>query len=518
MLTATAAFRNAAIAANRRPIQKVEVAWEREIDPGIGFFTLDVSTLDGTDVLKADDSDIADINLYLRTDESSRVLSLEIERLIDQPVFSASTAVCDVVLDNSDDRYTPGAGSSIEDFILVNRPFYISMGFNYGTAEYLFKFVGVNRELPRLDKKNKTATFQVYDLGSTVWSTPIEKTEIFINESVSDIIAALFESAGLLPDQIDVDPSEQKIDFAHFEVGTLLGEAISKLAQVDLGMAFFNENGIATYRTRDWFQRTSIGSSTFGITDSIVLAESAMDTAHIVNSVEIKATPRTLQDYQPVYILGSAIEIAPGETVDFFTEYKDPVVNVITPAGGAVDTSYFYANTSPTNDGIEYTSNVEVLAIDNFAMASKISFRNNGARYAYVTDMQVYGQPARALDESITIKEVDQDSIDDNGEYVLQIENNFIQSASRAKNMALVLLQDLKNPGNYRELTVIAQPQLQLGDKITRDGSFYNVIKIRERLTPTEGMVQDLVLINRTLTTYFRLDISRLDGADTLAF
>lgn len=517
MIGSTAQFRDAAAAALRSPTQRTEVAWTKEIDPSITFFTLDTSKLDGLDVLAGEGEDIANVNRFEYFDETERIISIEIQSKFNEPVASFGRAVADIVLDNYDGRYNPEGDSEIAAFVKVNRPFKLSLGFNFsGSTELLQKFIGFNRLAPKINRLEKTVTIQALDLASDVWDTPVSGTVIFIDETVSNIIKQLLMDAGWLEDQIDLDPSENKIAFCYFERSMLLGDAIGKLTEADLGIFYVDEKGIARYRSRDWFTR-SAPVSAFEITDDMVITESDDDATNIINQVEVIARPRSLRSSQKVYELGTPVEIAPGESVEFFIEYPDPVIDVIQPVGAASDTSSFYANTSPSNAGIDYTANVSISDWDDFAIKSKVTMTNSGDRYAYVTELLVWARPAKQPDDAIQVLDVDEDSIEEYGKYAIKIENDYIQSALRARNMAAILLADRKLPSAYRKMEIIGQPQLQMGDTVIRSGITYNIVELEDKLTTDDGLMQNLTLVSRDVQTYFRLDISNLDGNDTLA-
>ncbi|NCU40950.1 hypothetical protein EOL73_04320, partial [Candidatus Saccharibacteria bacterium] len=79
---------------------EIAVAFDKVYDTNITFFTLDVSQLDGTDILgSSDDNPIQEWDKYEYTNYRDRVISLEWERSIDFP-YSVQSAIADVTLNN----------------------------------------------------------------------------------------------------------------------------------------------------------------------------------------------------------------------------------------------------------------------------------------------------------------------------------------------------------------------------------------------------------------------------------
>lgn len=491
------------------------MAWEREIDPAITFFTIGVSTIGGVDIIKGADGDLSDIYTYVYTDESENVLSVEVERYFDEPIASFGRAVLDVVLDNNSGRYSPNSDSPISEYIKVNRPFISRMGFNYGQEELVPKFIGVNRAFPTVSKQDRAVTFQALDLADTIWNTPIEQSQLYLDTSVDQIIYSLLSTFGIPDDQIELDASELIIPAAYFEKGDSMGTAIAKLCMASQSVFYVDEDGTFRYRSRDWYAREQTDVVQV-ITDDIVIEEKDIDNNTITNIVEINSKPLALMPLQFLWQLPSTIEIGAGDTIEYFINYDDPVVDPVQPVANG-DLSFLYANTDAGDNGLDISTDIEVLSWENFAKTSKITMRNNGIYYAYITDMQIFGQPVKVTQE-IYVRQTDNDSIDEYGEHKLEpIDNDFIQSSVAARSFAQILLTDWSTPAAYKEMLVLGNPRFQLGDLVERDGETYNIIGILDRFTGNDGLVQRLKMVHREVATYFRIGISTIEGPDVIA-
>lgn len=494
----------------RRPLGAVSVAWEREVSEGV-FFTIGTSTIGGDDIIKSSGSDMADIFLYNYTDETNYLISLELEQYFNEPLASYGRAICDIVLSNVSGRFDPDG--VLAGYIKTARPIKASIGFNSDVTKTVQKFIGELQEYPEIKTKDKTITLRALDYAQTIWNYPVEDTEMYTDKRSDELIQLLLESAGVPDDQMSLEPGVNIIPFAFFETGQTIGDIIAKICEAEMGRFYLNEEGIFVFENREHWGRVS--PTPFLIDDSFVIDESDISKDDIINSVEIKGYPRAVQDNQIVWQLDGSREIKSGETLELWTNYDDPMYSVDTPSGGGA-TSTFTANATSDGTGVDLTASIVVSDIDNFAKSSKITFTNNASVTAFLTELKIWGEPAKITSE-IYRKETDATSISEFSEKVLKIDNDYIQTNDFARAMAKIILEDRKSRSSYKKLTIRGLPQLQLGDLVSRNDETYNISRIKTKLSGNSGLLQEITLIKKTIETYFTIGVSTINGMDKIA-
>lgn len=517
MQTVSASFTTASQAALRKPIAKAEISWTKQIDPAIDFFTIGVSLIGGADVIKGDVNDISHNEDYVFENESIYVESIEIESKLEEPVMSVARTMADVVLDNNTDRFTPDGGSSIDDYIRTQRIIRLSLGFDYGSQEFVQKFIGVNVDYPTLDITNKRVSIHALDWAFLLWDKEVQRTAMFVNQTTDIILRDLLVAVGVPPDKLRLNQGINVIPFAYFYKGQNLGNIIKKLCEAELGIFYVDEEGNFIFLSRDAWTRSPYNTSVFTIPQASIVSQRNPNTDMIINAVEVRGKPRQLGQNQLLWSLLQPIEIAAGDTYRFFIDYTDPVYDIDIPTPLGV-TSKFKAGFANDITDFSATEYCEVTSFTKFATSSLIGITNNNASNSiWVTQLDIFGQPARVVGGVFGTAE-DDDSIDEFGRHLIQIENDFIQSDDFANTTAQLLVSDRSDISNYKELVIRGIPQLQLGDRVTlsTDGEEYHILRSRLKLTGDDGLVQELTLVSRVINSYFRVGISTIGGDDLI--
>jgi hypothetical protein len=80
-----------------------------------------------------------------------------------------------------------------------------------------------------------------------------------------------------------------------------------------------------------------------------------------------------------------------------------------------------------------------------------------------------------------------------------------------------MLLDDFSTPENIQRITIRAVPELQLGDLISWQGRYWRVYDIKSTLDASSGYIQEILIMQRTIASYFRIGISTIGGTDKIA-
>lgn len=511
----------------RKIASSIQVAWKKDLRPGASRFTIGVSLIAGGDFIPGVDGSAVLWNKYQYQDESSRLIDMAYERGLNLPEGGLTKALADFTLDNTASYYTPGyAGGSSAIFTAVNqpgRPINLAAGFNYnGIDNTVPQFVGLTSRPPLVDTRSRTAQFQAEDFMGYIQNAYVDKTAMFTTDSTDAILQRALQDLGYTTAQYDLDPGINIVNFGLFETGQKWGDYVDQLVKAENGHLYQDESGVIKFDNRQHWSQFPYFNVQRVIATSQVINAVLPNADHIINVVEVKASPRILESSQRIWELsvgGGSVLLPVGDT-EVWASYDDPIFSVTTPVpnGTVGQTSYYAANlyAVPLPTGGNRTFGVSIKSITNFAQSSKIVFTNNLTYEVYLTVLDIWGRPARKTGD-IYYKEKVDSSITAYGERPLIIENDYIQNSDWAKSLAGIILADFARPENLQELTIRAIPELQLGDLISWQGRYWRVYDIKTQLSADSGFIQELKLLQRTIRTYFRIGVSLIGGPDVIA-
>ena len=482
----------------------------------VDFFTIGVSTIGGTDIIKGDGDVIQEWDKYQYDDYSYRVMSIEVTRQ-EEAVNSVALAMADITLENHDNYFSPDAGSAIADYILPYRPAKLYLGFG---NENVPVFTGLTEKMPTVDEKRKTASFHLIDFMYSLFNRPLDRTIILETARTDEALEVLMDVAGILPTQYDFDIGFNIINFVYFEKGTKFGNAVRELMEAEMGRFYMDEAGVIRFKNRQNYSSTPV----WYFDKSNVLDIKTKTQDDIINVVEIKADVREVQALQKYWELQQAVLIPAGGSVDIWADFDDPVTDVDDPVQVAsATTSSFTASTSSDIENGNIVSTGISVVTTQFAKSFLMTFSNSNGYDAYVNVLELWATPARIV-KQIYLREQDDVSVADYDERVLTIENNFINNEGDAYSKAHIILDDWAQYGGISELTVKGNPALQIGDAVgcTIEGyaGTFVISKIINKFLFTGNgvqFIQILTLKKRTFQSYFTIGISTIGGTDVIA-
>lgn len=498
----------------------LRMSFLKQFDDDITFFVLDSSILNGDDILApSDDNPIQEWDFYRYQNLDDRVVDMEWSREIDFP-YSVASAIADYTVNNYDNYFTPGSGSPIDGYIIPKRPLRLFWGFRGHTN--LQQFVGVTQSSPVLDSRSKTARFHALDWLAEMFSMPLTETVAMAGVTTDVVLDALFQQFGLSPSQYVLAKGRNKIPFLFFERGKNAGNAFRELMQAEGGALWIDEQGIIRFEQR----LLPIESVAMEFNDSNVEDISLSGDSEIINTVRIRTDIRAVQEFQPVYAstdpetgqtLIEPIRVPANGTKFHTAELTDPLLSVSTPTiGQKTDDSWFIVTDlsgNPVNSDVSIS--LDTLNNNNYVML----FENDNAFDVLVTQVEVWGEPAKIVDE-IRYEAYDEDSVLAYGEQALEIDNNMFGSESNCESFALTILESYKSFNGVIELSVKGDPSLQLGDIISVDtreiSGQFKVVKITNTLRDNRATT---ILKARRYEPFdwFTLDEDVLNGDAILA-
>lgn len=519
------AFSVEEVNSTRQIAHALGVAWKKDYRPGITFFTIGVSRIGGIDTIPGPAGVNSRFGQYLFEDDSAYVTGYAYERSLSVPTGGMTKALAEVDLDNTSGRYTPrqmgGTSAIFTANGLPRRPVTISAGFNVSGAPYAIpQFAGITDRPAVLDMRRKSARLQAEDFIGFIQNTIVDKSAMFTYQLSGQVIEDSLSTLGFSTAQYDVDPGVNIIKFGLFETGVTWGNYMQKITEAEGGHLYQDEEGKIRFEDRHHWTNFPHFNVQRVISTGMVLEQKTPDYDHIINVVEVTGTPRELGQTQLIwqssaYAGAGVITINPGEQVEVWANYNDPVWNVDTPVLGG-ETSFFLVNAEPDGSGASIVGSVLLKSITTFAQSSKLVFESTSTKIRYITNIDIWGRPARKTGD-VYYKGKMGSSITAFEERTLKITNDYIQDGSWAQSLAEMILADYSRPENLQTITIRAIPELQLGDLVSWQGRYWRIWDIKSTINPSVGFIQELSLLQRTIKTYFRIGVSSIGGSDLIA-
>lgn len=501
-----------------RPLSwRADISFDKTSDPGITWFTLDESALNGGDILGISGDELSlPWNYFEYADYTERLIYMSIERSLEFP-YSVVSAIADFQLNNYDKYFTPNSSSPISTYILPKRPVRLLQGFG---NTVLPQFVGLTEGMPEISRTDGTATFTAMDFLTWIYDMPIRNTIAMQNVRTDEVLANIFQQFGLSPGQYDLARARNKIPFLFFERDQVkAGDIIRPLMQAEMGMLWLDEQGIIRFRPR--LEQPSEPVYYFD-QDSIIECDTSEDD-EIINHVIINADVREVQEYQTIYSKSSAdtaLHVVPaGGTYVFSAQLTDPCLTIEDPTPGENSSVSWFTASLP--DGSLVGTGVTVTTTELKTNTFEITFSNANGLSVNISQLSLWGQPARQISQEPTTYEAyDDESVSKYGEHPYSIDNNFIQTVSQANSLARTILDEYPGYNDIISIEVKGNPALQLSDITGVDyeehAGEYRVISIKNK-TQDAKFTQILKCKKYTPREWFTLDQSVLNGTDVLA-
>lgn len=521
MQTVSAAFTAEEKDPTRRIAHNLQVSWKKFSTLGSRLFTIGVSTIGGTDVIGINPGAIGSPSNYQYFDESDYVTSLAWERGLRTPIGGLTKALAEAELDNTSGRFTPrymGGSSELFTAILPRRPMIIQAGFEVsGVDSVVPQFAGVLTKQPRIDLREKRVQLEAADFIDFFQNRFLDQSVMFTGQRTDQVLETLFNQMGMSTSQYVLDTGINNIPFGIFEAGSKFSDVVNELVEAEAGHLYQDEEGIFRFENRQhWDSSPHNAVQKLLLTGQVISAEAPNDD-HIINVVEIKSKIRSKKPEQTIFRLSSldSIQVDGSSTAQAFVSFDSPALSMTTPTAGS-DTSFFKANTAADASGDDATASVSITSVDRFANSAKITFSNSSATTVYIHELVITGRTA-TVDRELYHRSEDDSSLTAYEEQPFEIDNPYIQSESWANSLAQMILNDFSDPENLQRITIRAIPELQLGDLVSWQGRYWRIFDIKSQLSASTGFIQELTMLQRTISAYFRIGISTIGGTDKIA-
>lgn len=506
----------------RKIVQNTQVSWHKQSTLSARTFTIGISTIGGNDIIGINPGAIGSPGNYRYFNETAYVTALSWERGLSMPIGGLTKALAEITLDNTSGRFTPrymGGMSELYTAILPRRPVILNAGFNYnGVDQVIPQFAGVLNKQPRVNIRDREVSLEAADYVDFFQGKKLDQEAMFTSKRTDQVMSTLLQGTlGMNTAQYDLDTGINIIPFGLFEAGTKMADIFNDLAQAENGQFYQDESGIFKFRNRQWGDSSPFNSiQRIVLTGQVISAEAPNDD-HIINTVEIRSKVYQKQPLQTVFNLPSLsfITVEANSSLNQFFEFQDPILALTDPSNGGTN-SYYIANGASDGSGADMTSSIQVRNLGTFAKSVKYRFTNTSASTVYITQLVLAGRAAIAPTD-IYVRNQDGSSVTAYQEQNYELDNPYIQDINWANSLSQMILNDFSDPENLQRIVIRAIPELQLYDLISWQGRYWRIFDIKTTLDPGSGFIQELMLLQRTITTYFRIGISTIGGSDKIA-
>lgn len=536
MQAVSSAFTAATGSSFRNVSHRLLVAWEKVLDPTVNFFTLDVSQLDGPDILQGIYNTVTFFDKFVYTDETPYVLDWQITRSVSQQPWGVIMATATLELDNTSNRFFPGLDPTIGDYVLLaNRPVKIQVGFN---GENINVFTGFTDNTTTAQIVGRKLVMNLMDAMTYLQGIKSEQSTM-VNMSRDQIIISLLTEAGFTSDQWDIEPSVNSPIPYYNPHGKIMTDIFTELCESEGALMFCDENGIINWWTRPHINNHKTVQWAFDYSNTI--GDPQYVTPTIINDVNVTTTPLAVGAYNKIY----EVTIDPNNPTDYLVPPGSEITLEADFSGDAaaaisVDTPYWVGSSGSGNSTFTTALNADGTGGDGggaVALSSEtltgesylMTFTNSGTQGIYITDISLWGVPA--VQQTVqTSPYIDQTSVDNynrnpNNNYTeIGIENDTLQNAFEAQSLAYWYVQLYGQPQPRFTLATFAVPQLQAFDWVSMTPQETGVTMDLAIMASTlaleapANLTQTLDIEGRSTFSYFILDQSKLDGPDVLAF
>lgn len=444
-----------------RPLKaKLLVAWTRD-QVVESYAIVGTSLVGGMDIVKGiGDNVLNNADLYSYFDETDRVMRIEYERHLIEPLGGSAIAMATIVLDNTDLRFTPNYDATIGTALKPNRPVKIFIGFDVGGQEKLIPIIQGLSQQPKEDKLNRTVTIQINDFVTFLDGLP-QETSIYVDKRTDEIIADILARAGIGSSNYRLDEGLNSVAFAGFGVGDFAGQSIKSLAEAEEGIFYQNEEGNFIYENRLKNTLPPYTEVQWTIEPDDILEWQIQESTQIINHIIINGKPRSLKGEVEIWRDGQEEGLVPGYSLEITAKFNDPVSTISAPEQ-YLD---YMALTGANGAGSDITSFVDV-DVETFTTTARITVTNNHpTEVAHMYYLKLRGTPA-TVDYEIAEVYTDMDSVGTYNQKGTTITNDFIQSKDFAAYLAEAIVKRYKDPMSVLQLKIRGVPHLQLRDKV----------------------------------------------------
>lgn len=451
----------------RHPRARVRVSWKKIASSGV-LATVGTSLVNGLDIVAGAEGVALPWDAYQYYDETENVLGFEYDRELIEPQGGIAAARANVILDNTNRRYSPNYNQTVGTALGPDRPLLIDAGFHLGTDRTIPVFKGSTFGDPKIDHLNKVAEFRAADIISLLEDASLSAA-VYTDQRSDQILADILANAGVGTSQYELDVGLNTIPFAWFPADMNALTRIAKICEAEEASFYQDERGKIRFEIRLHYKKFPHNTSQITLEKDDFVNFARIQNTRIINRCVVKASPREV-DVANAAIWQEPVEVEvegnSSKTIWSHPTEPDSSVPILVYSNLApAATTDYRAYTEPGGAGVEITGD-QTVTLTNFVDAQKIVLQNGNAAKAYYNVLQFRGKAARVKK---AIKAISEDSASQTKYGVKEhvVGNDFIQTLDWAESLADDYIAKYKDPTNKIEIAIPALPHLQLKDRVT---------------------------------------------------
>lgn len=537
MQTTSSGYGSVVNAHYRQIGSSIALSWLKNLVTGINYFTINSSIIGGSDIIKGTGANnVSFFDKYAYTDYYQYTKNWSVDRQVGQFPFGLVMAQADVEFDNTTKKFLPNFDATIGSGILPNRPLKIITNMGQDSLQQFVGYTGA----PESSIVGRSMTLHAYDVMdylnnySFTSQSGTTYSGMLTNITTSSAIQYYLGQLGFNSNQYNLEKSLQQPIGVVNVTDRSFGDVLTDLINAEQAIMLADENGIIQFWNRQHFVTTSGLGFLFSFDYSNTI-DIEYSNAPIINDVLVVANPRAIAAYQQVWKTPTFQTIPAGQSLTIFADLSDddgamPTTSITPPSYSAtqIADSYYTTNSASDGSGSSMSGSITLASTYLFGTSYKMIFTNTSSSTIYLTDLALYGTPAKVVNR-FSQPYADQDSINNYGRNPsnngnqLEIDNDYIQSASDALALGFALVSQYSSPNRHYTVEIISNPALQIGDfgkLILPDTNEVKTVWITgktDKLSPEGALTQTLNLEERTLYTYFTINASVIGGADVIA-
>src|SRR3972149_7137476 len=181
---------------------RLRIAWTRVEDLSLSFAIVGTSVVGGTDIVRGISGSLTKPDYFSYYDETDKTVRLEYDRIVEEPLGGMAMTLGDILLDNTDLRFTPNYNSTIGTAIEPNRPIQFKIGFDFADNNVVLPiFKGLTFQ-PKEYKLDRLCSIVCYDYIQYLNEYLLEST-MYQNQRSDQIIEDILNDIGFSSDQYE---------------------------------------------------------------------------------------------------------------------------------------------------------------------------------------------------------------------------------------------------------------------------------------------------------------------------